>query len=432
MNQVLNENERLLEQVISKDIVNTSVNSSVNFAFVNVHECEKCLKLETELLNKKDFVEKEIYDKLFKSFTTLEKHCISLEVDIQQYINFQGDNSVQIKCSKREKVLEFTALKDDLRKPKGKALVDDAVTKHSIDPEMLKIDVKPITPKLLNKKTAHSAYTQEEAKVLRDLVEHVKSKYSLDHSLESACRYAKLIQELLTHISKTCSSINNTDGKLVAVTLKNKDKRVRFTKPVTSSGNTITKIASTSNLVSNKPMLSSTGVKLSTSASGSQPSGNTKKDKIRQTPSSTQKNKVEAPHRESLFCLKNKDVLLNYKRTAHMQLSETYEFSKLKGVNWKPRKSKTNVPVSKSKVLKVVSANKKEPIQSWGSIVSDVPSTSLDDCRSSKLFSGTVKFGNDHVAKILGYGDYQIGNVTISRVYYVEELGHNLFSVGQF
>ncbi|GKA51586.1 RING-H2 finger protein ATL67-like protein, partial [Tanacetum coccineum] len=47
-------------------------------------------------------------------------------------------------------------------------------------------------------------------------------------------------------------------------------------------------------------------------------------------------------------------------------------------------------------------------------------------------FLGTVKFGNDHVAKILGYGDYQIGNVMISRVYYVEGLGHNLFSVGKF
>nr|GEZ85793.1 retrovirus-related Pol polyprotein from transposon TNT 1-94 [Tanacetum cinerariifolium] len=47
-------------------------------------------------------------------------------------------------------------------------------------------------------------------------------------------------------------------------------------------------------------------------------------------------------------------------------------------------------------------------------------------------FLGTVKFGNDHVAKIMGYGDYQIGNATISWVYYVEGLGHNLFSVGQF
>ncbi|GJU04458.1 retrovirus-related pol polyprotein from transposon TNT 1-94 [Tanacetum coccineum] len=51
---------------------------------------------------------------------------------------------------------------------------------------------------------------------------------------------------------------------------------------------------------------------------------------------------------------------------------------------------------------------------------------------SSNKFLGTVKFGNDHVAKIMGYGDYQIGNVTILRVYYIEGLGHNLFSVGQF
>ncbi|GKF44414.1 hypothetical protein Tco_0130966, partial [Tanacetum coccineum] len=47
-------------------------------------------------------------------------------------------------------------------------------------------------------------------------------------------------------------------------------------------------------------------------------------------------------------------------------------------------------------------------------------------------FLGTIKFGNDQIANIIGYGDYQIGNVTILRVYYVEGLGHNLFSVGQF
>nr|GFB73897.1 integrase, catalytic region, zinc finger, CCHC-type, peptidase aspartic, catalytic [Tanacetum cinerariifolium] len=34
-------------------------------------------------------------------------------------------------------------------------------------------------------------------------------------------------------------------------------------------------------------------------------------------------------------------------------------------------------------------------------------------------FLGTVKFGNDHVANIMGYGDYKIGNVTISRVYFM-------------
>ncbi|GJT51203.1 hypothetical protein Tco_0977360, partial [Tanacetum coccineum] len=66
MNQVLNENERLLEQVLSKYIVNIIVNSSVDNSDVNVHECEKCLKLETEL--QMNFVEKEIYDKLFRKF----------------------------------------------------------------------------------------------------------------------------------------------------------------------------------------------------------------------------------------------------------------------------------------------------------------------------------------------------------------------------
>ncbi|GKC38201.1 retrovirus-related pol polyprotein from transposon TNT 1-94, partial [Tanacetum coccineum] len=47
-------------------------------------------------------------------------------------------------------------------------------------------------------------------------------------------------------------------------------------------------------------------------------------------------------------------------------------------------------------------------------------------------FLGTVKSRNDNIARIMGYGDFQLGNVTISRVYYVEGLGHNLFYVGQF
>nr|GEV12625.1 Gag-Pol polyprotein [Tanacetum cinerariifolium] len=54
----------------------------------------------------------------------------------------------------------------------------------------------------------------------------------------------------------------------------------------------------------------------------------------------------------------------------------------------KPRKNKTTVPVSKSKIIKSISANNKEPSKSWGSIVSDVPSSTLDECRLSKLFFG--------------------------------------------
>ncbi|GKC93973.1 hypothetical protein Tco_1159415 [Tanacetum coccineum] len=171
---------------------------------------------------------KQLYDSIKPARIRSKEQCDGL---INQ-VNLKSVEIFDLNASLQEKVFEITALKDDLRKLKGKSLVNNVVTKHTIDQEMLKIDVEPITSKLLNKKTAHSAYikhTQEEATVLRDLVEHVKSKYPLDHSLESVCRYAKLIQELLTNISKTCHSINNTNRKLVVVTPKNKEKRVRFT-----------------------------------------------------------------------------------------------------------------------------------------------------------------------------------------------------------
>ncbi|GJY09264.1 retrovirus-related pol polyprotein from transposon TNT 1-94 [Tanacetum coccineum] len=273
-------------------------------------------------------------------------------------------------------------------------------------------------------------------------------------------------------------------------------------------------------------MLSSTGVKPSTSAKGSQPSGNTKKDKILQTQSSTHMNKVEAHPRKVKSSLKNKDHVVAPKGTAHVQHSKLNANSELKcvkcngcmlsdnhdlcvldyinnvnaraksksakkqtkrkvwkptgkmfttiGYIWrptgrtftivgnacpltritttteaplrkpvvldnetskpavtlvysrKPRKSKTNVPVSKSKVVQIVL---------WYLDFGCSKHMTGDRSQLTNFvnkFLGTVKFENDHVAKILGYGDYQIGNVTISRVYYVEGLGHNLFSVGQF
>ncbi|GJY28291.1 retrovirus-related pol polyprotein from transposon TNT 1-94, partial [Tanacetum coccineum] len=264
------------------------------------------------------------------------------------------------------------------------------------------------------------------------------------------------------------------------MTPKNKDKRVRFTEPVTSLGNTNTKTASSSNLVSNKPMLSSTGVKLSTSASGSQPSGNPKKDKIQQTPSSTQKNKVEAHPRTVKSSLKNKNSVVEPKGTANVQhsklnassellcvkcngcmLSDNHDLCVLDFINDVNARNKSkSKPTGRTFTivgnvcpLTRITTIAEVPLRKPTALESDTPKPVvvqivlwyLDSGCSKHMtrdrsqltnfvnkFLGTVKFGNDHVAKILGYGDYQIGNVTISRVYYVEGLGHNLFSVGQF
>ncbi|GJT86454.1 retrovirus-related pol polyprotein from transposon TNT 1-94 [Tanacetum coccineum] len=287
-------------------------------------------------------------------------------------------------------------------------------------------------------------------------------------------------------------------------------------------------------LLSWRIYLNSTGVKQSTSASGSQPSGNTHKDKIQQTQSRILKNKVEAHPRKVKSSLKNKDYV-KPKGTAHVQHSKLNANSELKcvkcngcmlsdnhdlcvldfinnvnahtksksikknskrkvwkptgkvftniGYIWrptgrtftivgnvcplirittttevplkkptalnnetskpvitlvysqKPRKSKTNVPVSKSKVLFLIVfyANKKEPSQSWGSIVSDVPSSSLDECNVIQIVFWYLDSGcSKHMI-----GDRSqltnswIGNVTIQG-FTTWRLGHNLFSVGQF
>nr|GEW44785.1 integrase, catalytic region, zinc finger, CCHC-type, peptidase aspartic, catalytic [Tanacetum cinerariifolium] len=53
-------------------------------------------------------------------------------------------------------------------------------------------------------------------------------------------------------------------------------------------------------------------------------------------------------------------------------------------------------------------------------------------CNFVKKYLGTVRFGNDRFAPILEYGDLVQGNIMINRVYYIEGLNHNLFSVGQF
>nr|GEW76563.1 hypothetical protein [Tanacetum cinerariifolium] len=89
----------------------------------------------------------------------------------------------------QEKVLVITALKDTLSKIKGKDLVNEAASLHSIDLELLKIDVSPLAPKLWNNRTAHNDYlrhTQEETATLREIVENERLLNPLNTSLDYA------------------------------------------------------------------------------------------------------------------------------------------------------------------------------------------------------------------------------------------------------
>nr|GEV93731.1 retrovirus-related Pol polyprotein from transposon TNT 1-94 [Tanacetum cinerariifolium] len=103
----------------------------------------------------------------------------------------------------------------------------------------------------------------------------------------------------------------------------------------------------------------------------------------------------------------------------------------------KNQKAKISVKEIQKKYKPKVSKPKKKE----GKLVDSSESKSKSDCSNGNLklfinfvwkFFGTVRFENDHVAAILGFGDLQWGNILITRVYFVEGLGHNLFSVGQF
>ncbi|GJW72394.1 retrovirus-related pol polyprotein from transposon TNT 1-94 [Tanacetum coccineum] len=106
-------------------------------------------------------------------------------------------------------------------------------------------------------------------------------------------------------------------------------------------------------------------------------------------------------------------------------------FTKI-GYNWKPTGRTFTLVGNACLLTRITTTNKvphREPIPL--EVVAQEPVVTEVYTRRPK-FLGIVKFGNDQIAKSMGYGDYQIGNVIISRVYYVEELGHNLLSVGQF
>ncbi|GJR78072.1 retrovirus-related pol polyprotein from transposon TNT 1-94 [Tanacetum coccineum] len=115
--------------------------------------------------------------------------------------------------------------------------------------------------------------------------------------------------------------------------------------------------------------------------------------------------------------------------------SDEIQKPEIKVYRRKPKNVKNIGSIKKAKIVESKNANHSEPKQTWGSNLTDIPSSSslvmtgFPDCT---LVSGLRIFGNDQITRIIGYGDYQLGNVVISRVYYVKGLKHNLFSVGQF
>nr|GEX87804.1 hypothetical protein [Tanacetum cinerariifolium] len=405
-------------------------------------------------------------------------------------------NKQDLKAQIQDKVFVITSLRNDLRKLKGKATVDNVAQipyATTVVPKMFKLDLKPLVPKLMHNKE--------------------------NNELDFACKHAKRIQELLAYVHDTCLSAIRLSEIKVARTPMNKIKKVTFVKPIASSS------TNQETHDSNKPMLHSTGVKCSTSASRSKLSGNTKNNRISQPSHSNKINKVEDQPRSVKTRKNNNDRVKKVKCDDHVMQSMSNANSVSVSINNAPVKNSMNdsksgclcaicgkcmiakthhecvqfvvTNMNESKKSKSTKKHKKQNVwKPTGHVFTEVglkwkptgrtftivgnscplirftstnivppkkPTSYSDEIQKpeikvvqivlwyldsgcSKHMTGyhsqlmnfvskyldTVKFGNDQITRTMGYGDYQLGNVVISRVYYVEGFGHNLFSVGQF
>ncbi|GJR18912.1 retrovirus-related pol polyprotein from transposon TNT 1-94 [Tanacetum coccineum] len=391
MNQVMNENDRLLEQVIAKDIVNIVVNSSMDNASVNVNECNKCLKLETELLNKKDFVEKETYDKLFRR-------------------NFQRDNSVsnqsapnfdqyfelnELKAQSQEKDTVIRKLKERIKSLSGN-VNEDKVKMDIDDIETLNNELDPRVSKLI----AENEHLKQTYKKLYDSIKptRVRSKEQCDALVNQVSQKAMEISDL---------NVSLQEKDLVITALKNELRKLKG-KDLADNHSKLNANSKLLCVKCNGCMLSDNHdlcvLDFINDVNARAKSKSVKKSSKRKVWKPTGKvfkniGYTWRPTGRTFTIVGNACPLTRITTTAEVPLRKptSLESDTPKPVvtlvySRKPRKYKTNVPVSKPKIIKSISANKKEPIKSWGSIVFDVPSSSLDECRQFCDLSLEVAF----------------------------------------
>nr|GEV50153.1 retrovirus-related Pol polyprotein from transposon TNT 1-94 [Tanacetum cinerariifolium] len=407
MKKVLQENDRLLIQALSVDIVNTVVHDNVKSASMNVNVYEHCVTIESEL--KKNFIKKDCYDMLFQNYNTLEKHFISLEVDNQlkkeisqrntlfspeiilklreKLHSLSGDvnerkvkreveeiETLNIELDHKEKVLVIIALKESLSKLKGKMVVTEAVSLNPIDPELLKIKVAPLALKLHKNRITHADYirhTLEEADTLREIVERVTLLSSASGSTSQDNTMKNRIRRTQRKAKK-----NKLEDHLRTVRPSLNKKSVVDTKATSSVTNSMSNVNTDLKCASCNGCLFFDNQDACVVAYINSVNASIKSKSV-QTP---EKKKIWQPTGKiaTTTIVPPREPILIVNKTDKPVVTLVYS-RKTKAANKK-------VPVSNSTIFKSLVANKMEPNNSWVSSSSNVPSP-LIDCGLSKLSS---------------------------------------------
>nr|GEX58103.1 hypothetical protein [Tanacetum cinerariifolium] len=363
-----------------------------------------------------------------------------------------------------------------------------SVSKDKVNPQVLArdkhaIDVEPIVPRLRNNRDAHLDYLRhlkESVETIRDIVEEAKVVRPLDRSIVSACLYTKHSKELLEYAIGTCPQGSQQRAKQLAHIPLIRKKQVTVAKPSDKSDSTTHQhVVTVKSQQTNVPVPPSTGVNSFLNrispAKGvnklpveDQPRTNKShlKTSNRVDSSSRLKRTIINSHLDSICqrcnkCLtsSNHDMCvatclqsvmaspsIRHNCNVGRKVKQVWKPKQVRqvwkptgkvltttGHQWRPTGQIFNLgnqfPLTRFTPPKVVSAKQNKKRASCSKHMTGDRSRLMNFV---KKFIETVRFGNEHFGAIMGYGDYVIGDSVISKVYYVEGLGHNLFSVGQF
>nr|GFB39133.1 hypothetical protein [Tanacetum cinerariifolium] len=234
MENILKENDCLLTNALSVEIVNIVVNDCMNRDTVSSSESaptfaelfetnelkaqiqEKdtmILKLKEKIKSSSGDVKERKVENLQTTFYSIKSSRVQSKEQCDDLINKVNLKSVEVadlNVSLRENVLVITALKEQL---KGKAVLPKAVSLNPIDPALLQVDVVLLVPKLHKNRTAHIDYikhTLKEAAILKELVESKRLLSPLNTPLAYACKYigVALVSSASASQSKDNTKIN--------------------------------------------------------------------------------------------------------------------------------------------------------------------------------------------------------------------------------
>nr|GEW53997.1 copia protein [Tanacetum cinerariifolium] len=301
----------------------------------------------------------------------------------------------------QEKVFVTTALQSELRRLKGKHVLDNAATitnATTIAPGMFKLDIEPLSYRLKNNRDAREDYlkkTIENTYTICGLVERARKKNHSEPLLDSACKFTKHVHELLVYVSQTCPSFTKPSEKLVVVTPMNKVKRVKFAEPLTSSSNIHKQqcMFDANHDVCFLDFVNDVNMRTKSKSKS-------KENQLLNIWKPTGKVFTEVGHKWKLTgrlftIVGNSYPLTRITPTKVVHLKETTSNSgetqklEIKVYSIRPKHRKSVGSSKKTKIVESKIANNSKPTHLWGSKATDVSSSSsLVNDRLSRLFSG--------------------------------------------